>query len=337
MFRQLQNLFIPHRHNRFRPRFFRVRTVVLVLLLAVSIEAASFALPAYFEKKGLYTAEVLQGAIASLSNAEREKAGLSELIEDPLLNEAATLKAQDMAKNGYFAHTSPAGVTPWHWFNEVGYEYEYAGENLALHFTESEAVVAGWVGSPTHYENIIKKQYTHMGTGIAKGMYDGVESVFVVQVYARPLAIAVPVEKEVAAAVITEKVEEKEEIRQPEQERVSAAGSELAALEQGEDGVVLGAAESPLVGNAYFSSPQEIWNWLIASPHKIAYMLLVGLLALAGIAYLLAIVIHIRIQHRSVLKNGALLLVALAVLVGLQVWASSVAAPYQTSFIASEE
>lgn len=91
------------------------------------------------------------------------------------------------------------------------------------------------------------------------------------------------------------------------------------------------------MGNAYFSSPQEIWNWLIASPHKIAYMLLVGLLALAGIAYLLAIVIHIRIQHRSVLKNGALLLVALAVLVGLQVWASSVAAPYQTSFIASEE
>src|SRR3989338_8766355 len=29
---------------------------------------------------------------------------------------SARMKAEDMANKGYFAHTSPEGLSPWHWF-----------------------------------------------------------------------------------------------------------------------------------------------------------------------------------------------------------------------------
>ena len=37
-----------------------------------------------------------------------------------------------MAKNEYFAHTSPTGITPWYWLSQVDYNFIYAGENLAV-------------------------------------------------------------------------------------------------------------------------------------------------------------------------------------------------------------
>ena len=54
------------------------------------------------------------------------------LAKSDMLQEAAEKKAQDMIENNYFAHTSPQGKTPWHWVEESGYDYRYAGENLAI-------------------------------------------------------------------------------------------------------------------------------------------------------------------------------------------------------------
>ena len=50
-----------------------------------------------------------------------------------LLSAADDEKADDMAAKSYFAHTSPEGIDPWHWFAQVGYKFTYAGENLAVH------------------------------------------------------------------------------------------------------------------------------------------------------------------------------------------------------------
>lgn len=98
------------------------------------------------------------------------------------------MKAQDMATKGYFAHTSPEGKkTPWYWLKQVGYQYQYAGENLAINFTDSKDVTNAWMNSPTHKANIVKDKYTEVGTGIATGLYEGRETVFVAQVYANPI------------------------------------------------------------------------------------------------------------------------------------------------------
>jgi hypothetical protein len=88
-----------------------------------------------------------------------------------------------MAKNSYFSHDSPTGVTPWHWFKEAGYPFVHAGENLAVYFTDSGEVVNAWMNSPTHRANIVGSQYREIGVGTARGTYDGFETVFVVQMF----------------------------------------------------------------------------------------------------------------------------------------------------------
>ena len=135
-----------------------------------------------------YPAAVLPGVLNTLTNLERSKVGEAELKENPLLTQAAQAKANDMAKNNYFAHVSPDGKTPWYWFNKAGYQYLYAGENLAVHYSESGFVTQAWMNSVTHRANIMKQNYTEIGTAVATGTWRGVESVFVVQLYASPLS-----------------------------------------------------------------------------------------------------------------------------------------------------
>jgi hypothetical protein len=41
----------------------------------------------------------------------------------------------------------------------VGYAFQYAGENLAVNFTESTDVDQAWMNSPDHRSNILNKIY----------------------------------------------------------------------------------------------------------------------------------------------------------------------------------
>jgi hypothetical protein len=68
-----------------------------------------------------------------------------------------------MATKGYFAHTSPEGLTPWHWFDLVKYHYSYAGENLAVYFSDTHSTVVAWLNSPTHRANLLSTKYTQTG------------------------------------------------------------------------------------------------------------------------------------------------------------------------------
>lgn len=121
--------------------------------------------------------------IITLTNTERVKAGLPPLTENRLLNQAAQVKAQDMVTVHYWSHDSPTGVEPWAWFRQVGYSYVYAGENLAKDYLDSNSVVRGWMNSPGHRANILKTQYTEIGTAVVCGVTTGPESTLVVSEY----------------------------------------------------------------------------------------------------------------------------------------------------------
>lgn len=155
-----------------------------VIVLSICVEAVLFLALIYQGK--IQVATVLVGTLNTLTNSERESQNLSVLTGNPLLDKSAQLKANDMAEKGYFAHNGPDGRKPWYWFEQVGYKYSYAGENLAVDFNESEDVVSAWMNSPTHRANIVKGVYTEVGTAIATGTYKGKEAVFVVQHYASP-------------------------------------------------------------------------------------------------------------------------------------------------------
>jgi hypothetical protein len=134
---------------------------------------------------------VLPAVVVQLTNAERSDLSEAPLSRNATLDEAARMKAQHMAKNEYFAHYAPDGTSPWYWFDQAGYSYAHAGENLAIHFTDSTEVVEAWMDSPTHRANIVSGKYTEIGVGTAKGMYEGYETVYVVQLFGTPAATQV--------------------------------------------------------------------------------------------------------------------------------------------------
>lgn len=183
---KLKNHFIPHKGNGHEPHFLRHKSLTIILLLIIILEVSFlFDIFVVFKKES-FLATVLPSVLTNLTNNARTQNGLPILTENEFLKKSAQLKAEDMAKKSYFAHTSPEGITPWYWLTKTGYKYSYAGENLAVNFFESEDVAKAWMASPTHRANIVRKEFTEIGIATAKGIYQGHEAVFVVQFFGKP-------------------------------------------------------------------------------------------------------------------------------------------------------
>ncbi len=131
-------------------------------------------------------AAVSAADVAILTNKERSEKDIPVLQRNSLLDQAAQMKAQDMAANGYYAHVSPDGVTPMHWVGKAGYKYLIMGENLVVNRTDAEQVVDAFMGSPGHRANILRTDFTEVGIGVANGTYKGKNATFTVQIFAAP-------------------------------------------------------------------------------------------------------------------------------------------------------
>lgn len=159
---------------------------LVILLLALVCELALLHQPFQALLIRDYLSAVVPSVVVDLTNRHRSEASVDELATNPLLEQAAQLKAEDMAARGYFSHYSPEGVSPWTWLDRVGYNYEIAGENLAVNYFSSASVARAWMKSPTHRENILRPEFSEIGIGLAHGTYKNRPAVFVVQFFARP-------------------------------------------------------------------------------------------------------------------------------------------------------
>ena len=101
-------------------------------------------------------------------NKERKANGLSSLFLDSQLAKLAQLKAEDMAKNAYFSHTSPTYGSAFDMMKTYGVSYKTAGENIAKGQKTAESVMDSWMNSSGHRANILKSDYTKIGVGYAK-------------------------------------------------------------------------------------------------------------------------------------------------------------------------
>jgi hypothetical protein len=136
----------------------------------------------------IFFADITKSSLENFANQTRQSLGLQPLAESEKLNQAAKLKAENMVQNQYFDHTSPTGITPWFWFKQAGYNYKYAGENLAVGFFESEEVFNAWLNSPSHKANIVNPKYTEVGTAILNGFGSG-NAIVVVQEFGTQLPV----------------------------------------------------------------------------------------------------------------------------------------------------
>lgn len=188
--KDLKNLFIPSTENKFKPDFLERASVgVMLVLILLSFAIANIQALVWIGSDWMVS-NILPAVIVDLTNKERDTEKLRILKRNDVLDAAAKLKAEDMAKNEYFAHYSPAGISPWFWFDQVSYNYVYAGENLAVHFTDSSDVVDAWMKSPTHRENIMNGLYSEIGVGTAKGEYKGSPTIYVVQLFGTQSSVA---------------------------------------------------------------------------------------------------------------------------------------------------
>ncbi|HIS20141.1 MAG TPA: hypothetical protein IAB43_04030 [Candidatus Spyradocola merdavium] len=102
-------------------------------------------------------------AVASLVNAARQDAGLSELELDADLCAAAQARAQEIAQS--FSHTRPDGSSCFTILEELGISYRAAGENIAMGQRTPEEVMDGWMNSSGHRANILNGTFTSIGVG----------------------------------------------------------------------------------------------------------------------------------------------------------------------------
>lgn len=99
-----------------------------------------------------------------LSNAMRKV----PLKESLILDEAAQNRAYFFCENEFGHYTG--GVTPYIFLHAVGYEYEYAGENLARGYANPEKMFDAFMNSPKHRDNILDTDYTETGMAEACGI-----------------------------------------------------------------------------------------------------------------------------------------------------------------------
>jgi uncharacterized protein YkwD len=85
------------------------------------------------------------------------------------LYSAASEHVVDMARHDYFEHVDLSGHSPADRVRATGYRYKLVGENIAYGPASADEVVAGWLHSPGHCENIMDPRFVEMGLAYAPG------------------------------------------------------------------------------------------------------------------------------------------------------------------------
>ncbi len=341
----LRSLLPRSKKGRKEAELFGGAGVAIVSALVVSIFIGS-SVDRYFITSQQY-ASVLATVLVDLTNGDRTQNSLTALTLSPALTAVAQAKANDMAAKSYFAHISPEGIDPWHWFTQEGYAFDYAGENLAVDFSESSDVERAWMNSPTHRENILNPKFTEIGIAIAEGTYRGRRTTFVAQVFGTPSSsgvqralagVSIPESpSEIALAtsapsvlgeVTPVPVAEQEPAPETSEDRVIAQGGvekEVEVLGTAAEEVPAPAPEAvkpskvaPPVTVVAGSTPNyaSIWAHIAASPRSMMQYLYWTLAILIVIALGVATEWEIRLHHtRKAVAAGVMLSFILAVLV----------------------
>lgn len=121
------------------------------------------------------------------TNEVRAEHGLPALKPMRLLDASSQAKADDMADYHYFGHVGPSNRSLAYFLDNAKYQYSFAGENLAMGFSDAGAVVKAWQGSPTHNANLVDKDFKEIGVGLQTGYYHGAPTVYVAQHFGTPL------------------------------------------------------------------------------------------------------------------------------------------------------
>ncbi len=101
--------------------------------------------------------------LLTLVNQQRAANGLAPLRLNGLLNWAAEGHSKEQAQRKTMTHTGANGSNPGKRIAFTGYKARTWGENVAVGYTTSAAVMEGWMNSPGHRANILNGSFTEIG------------------------------------------------------------------------------------------------------------------------------------------------------------------------------
>jgi uncharacterized protein YkwD len=144
------------------------RSSVLLLSIATgSLLVGSFATatasPATPSAPSTAAASRQAADLVDATNHARREAGCAPVESDARLNRTAQAHAEDMARGGYFSHTSQDGTTSGDRIAEGG--FSATGENIASGYPTAAEVMQVWMESASHRRNIEDCGFSAIGVG----------------------------------------------------------------------------------------------------------------------------------------------------------------------------
>lgn len=279
--------------NKYRFHSYRIGLLSLVVaaFFLVRIDSGQIQKPMPLRSNTqvlAYASEMSRDGLLSGTNVARSSNGLGGFGLNSQLNSAAQAKAQDMAAKNYWAHTSPDGTEPWYFFQQAGYTYIRAGENLAYGFMTSQSAIDGWMNSPSHKANILG-DYAEVGFGIVNtpDYQNGGEQTIVVAHYGTRQSVAAAPASPTPPSTVTPRpiasvpvepsppASSNEEVAVPIPEDVSANEKEIATVP------VTGTTAKPLhvtIGNP---SKVSLLGMIADKQAPIAALLSLGMVSVA--------------------------------------------------------
>jgi len=112
--------------------------------------------------------KTIENEILRLTNAERARNGLPALSYNWQVARVARIKSQDMINNNYFSHISPIYGSPFKMLESYALRFSSAAENIAYGQRSAQEVMNSWMNSPGHRANILSRNITQLGVGVAK-------------------------------------------------------------------------------------------------------------------------------------------------------------------------
>jgi len=163
------------------PRFLSVLSVLaaacILALTAAPAASAGQACASMRATPAQVSTDQLASSTLCLLNAQRARYRLRPLRVSASLSQAAQRHASDMQRRRYFSHTSRDGSDFVQRIRRTGYFKRvsswFVGENLAwgagVNRSSPRGIMAAWMASPPHRQNILNGRFREIGIGVVEG------------------------------------------------------------------------------------------------------------------------------------------------------------------------
>ncbi len=291
---KLKHHFIPCDENEYTPHALRSKALIhymgIIFLVKLIATATLFAL---YPSPAMLIENIPEKMIQLINNTRNEHQ-IHSVENNVILTRAASAKAKDMIQKSYFSHTTPDGKTPWEFIERSLYQYMAAGENLAMGFSSAETAHGAFLESESHRKIILNDRYNDVGIAGAYGIINGKESVVLVEFFGSTEPKSQYLLRQQSNQDKNFNTSNKNLLK----ENGAVAGEEIEMEE-------LVTPSEILISVPETSKARIIANKIASAGNTILTLILIYLF----VAFMLNLLIHIRIQRPKVIVQSFLVLV----------------------------